>query len=193
MQIITGGYSEKKKIIISLLLALFITMPCSAISRCAEDSLKDYPNISITQSSEYPVRCMQTKIDGELVTIYGNSSASCASAGAYVADSANCDEETTDASTKTTPITDGKIDNTEKDEHTTTKRIIWENTTTELNIGFLISLIANGVLLVVVMILVILLAKKKQSTASPVTPVTPVAPITPTDPNPTMPTPPTQQ
>ena len=194
MNIIT---SFTKTLIISAVATAIMTAPSYAMmaQECLGTEDAKYPNISTTggNGTDFPVYCQKVKIDDEYISLYGKTSADCAQAGKLATDPEACGDEDDYEEIDEEPMVDDE-DEASKDmaatESNDSKETHMDDPTSPL---LIVSLIANGLLLVAVIVLVILLTTKTANKSSnqdssdtsmpsdPSEPTTPTAPTTPTE------------
>ena len=199
--------SFTKALIISAVATAIMTAPSYAMmaQECLGTEDAKYPNISTTggNGTDFPVYCQRIKIDDEYISLYGKTSADCTQASKLANDPEACGNEDDDEEIDEEPMADDEDgaaanaddeDEASKGTATTgsndTKETHMEDSTSPL---LIVSLIANGILLVAVIVLVILLTTKTSNKSSnqdssdtstpsePSEPTTPTAPTAPTE------------
>lgn len=197
--------SFTKALIISAVATAIMTAPSYAMmaEECLGTEDAKYPNISTTggNGTDFPVYCQKVKIDDEYISLYGKTSADCTQAGKFATDPEACGDEDDYEEIDEEPMVDDE-DEASKDvaatESNDSKETHMDDPTSPL---LIVSLIANGLLLVAVIVLVILLTTKtankssdqdssdtstpsepSEPTTSPTDPTAPTEPVTTTEP-----------
>lgn len=176
--------TTKKLLKISLVSVIATTIIAAPSFATIQDCVNAQPNLSTEKTDEMRIKCVTVSESGSPVTIYGKSSADCASAGA-IASNPDCESGTSEAETNSMSMmeyvdeefakTNEKIKNLEKqlDEFKNKNKLAEEENAT----AKIITIIAIAVSAIALILSVLAMAKKSKAVAKkPATPAAPVAP-----------------
>ena len=129
------------------------------ITLCVGEGNK-YPNINMEETDEYKVRCPSVRISGtdSYLSLWGKTSADCASAATLASDPDDCTGYEIGASTGAAETTDTKKEEAKKEG--TKKSTDNSNASTTIVIVILIIALAASIAIIVIAVMQMLAAKK---------------------------------